>query len=126
MCAKCSGIIKFSLSLKMKKKKWGAVPPPQNIYFLFSPFSLRLTKKHSKQTCRKYVIYKFCLRHFSLKCIIKKNYLPPYCPLKFNKVQCIIKFNTIQQYEVKGKIFLHNYFVFDCAVSQMIMSTNNY
>ena len=28
------------------------------------------------------MIYMFCLYHFSLKCIIKKIYLPPYDPLK--------------------------------------------
>ena len=27
----------------------------------------------------------FCLYHFSVKCIIKKNYLPPYGPLNVGK-----------------------------------------
>ena len=49
MSAKCNGIIKFSLSLKMKKKKWAPVPPPKRL-FSVQPFSFRLTKKHSKQT----------------------------------------------------------------------------
>ena len=28
----------------------------------------------------------FCLYHFSVKCIIKKNYLPPYDPLMLNNL----------------------------------------
>ena len=48
MSAKCNGIIKFSLSLKMKKKR--APVPPLKCLFSVQPFSLRLTKKHSKQT----------------------------------------------------------------------------
>ena len=82
MSAKCNGIIKFSLSLKMKKKKRAPVRPPKRL-FSVQQFSLRLTKKHSGETniCVKYVIHNFCLRRFSLKCIIKKNYLTPYGPL---------------------------------------------
>ena len=33
----------------------------------------------------------FCLYHFSVKCIIKKNYLPPYGPLK-GTVFAVIRF----------------------------------
>ena len=84
MSAKCNGIIKFSLSQKWRRS--GPVPqcPLQNVYFLFSQFSLRLTKKKTFKTniCVNYVIYKFCLRLFSLKCIIKKNYLSPLCSLQ--------------------------------------------
>ena len=47
MSAKCNGIIKLSLSLKMKKKQ-APVPPPKRLFHV-QPFSLRLTKKHSKQ-----------------------------------------------------------------------------
>ena len=31
------------------------------------------------------MIYMFCLYHFSVKCIIKTNYLPPYGPLNTNQ-----------------------------------------
>ena len=81
MCAKCSGIIKFSLSLKMKKKKWAPVPPPKRLFSVHPVFFVIYKKTLETNICVKYVIYKFCLRLFSLKCIIKKNYLPPYGPL---------------------------------------------
>ena len=80
MCAKCSGIIKFSLSLKMKKKQ-DAVPSPKRLFSVQPVLFATYKKTLEINICIKYVIYKFCLRHFSLKCIIKKNYLPPYCPL---------------------------------------------
>ena len=32
MSAKCNGIIKFTLSLKMKKKKRSIVPPPKRLF----------------------------------------------------------------------------------------------
>ena len=86
MFAKCSGIIKFSLSLKMKKKKRGAVPPPKRLFSVQPVFFATYKKTLKTNICIKYVFYKFCLRHFSLKCIIKKNYLPPYCPLKCHMV----------------------------------------
>ena len=79
MSAKCNGIIKFSLSLKMKKR--APVPPPKHL-FSFQPIFFATYKKTLKTNiCIKYVIYKFCLRRFSLKCTIKKNYLTPYSPL---------------------------------------------
>ena len=81
MSAKCNGIIKFLLSLKMKKKKLAPVPPPKRL-FSVQPVLFATYKKTLKTNIRlKYMIYKFCLRRFSLKCIIKKNYLSPYCPL---------------------------------------------
>ena len=83
MSAKCNGIIKFSLSLKMKKKKRAPVPPPKRLFSVQPVFFVTYKKTLETNICVKYVIYKFCLRHFSLKCIIKKNYLPPYSPLKY-------------------------------------------
>ena len=82
MSANCNGIIKFSLSLKMKKKKRALVPPPKRLFSVQPVFLVTYKKTLSTNICVKYVIYKFCLRRFSLKCRIKKNYLPPYSPLK--------------------------------------------
>ena len=83
MSAKCNGIIKFSLSLKMKKKKRAPVPPPKRPFSVQPVFFATYKKTLETNICVKYVIYKFCLRRFSLKCIIKKNYLHPYGPLKY-------------------------------------------
>ena len=81
MSAKCNGIIKFSLSLKMKKKR-SIVPPPKRLVSV-QPNLFAISKKTPETNiCLKCVVYKFCLRRFSLKCIIKKTYLSPYCPLK--------------------------------------------
>ena len=80
MSAKCNGIIKFSLSLKMKKP--ALVPPPKHIFSVQPVFFMTYKKTLETNICVKYVIYKFCLRRFSLKCIIKKNYLPLYGSLK--------------------------------------------
>ena len=81
MSAKCNGIIKFSLSLKMKKKR-SIVPTPKRLFSVQPIFLVIYKKTLETNTCLKYVMYKFCLRRFSLKCIIKKNYLSPYCPFK--------------------------------------------
>ena len=48
MSAKCNGIMKFSLSLKIKKKKRAPVPLKKRP-FSVQPVFFRLTKKHSKQ-----------------------------------------------------------------------------
>ena len=82
MSAKCNGIMKFSLSLKMKKR--APVPPPKRLFSVQPIFFATYKKTLKTNICVKYVIYKFCLRRFSLKCIIKKNYLPPYGSLKLN------------------------------------------
>ena len=84
MSAKCNSIIKFPLSLKMKKKKREPVPPPKRLFSVQPVFFATYKKTLETNICVKYVIYKFCLRRFSLKCIIKKNYLPPYCSLNTN------------------------------------------
>ena len=81
MSAKCNGIMKFSISLKMKKKKRAPVPPPKRLFSVQPVFFATYKKILETNICVKYVIYKFCLRRFSLKCIIKKNYLTPYGPL---------------------------------------------
>ena len=60
MCAKCSGIIKFSLSLKMKKKKREAVPPPKRLFSVQPVFFVTCKKTLKTNICIKYVIYKFC------------------------------------------------------------------
>ena len=39
------------------------------------------------KTFSKNMIYMFCLNHFSVKCIIKKNYLPPYGSLNSSKTK---------------------------------------
>ena len=70
MSAKCNGI-KFSLTLKMKKK-WAPVPPPKCLFSVQPIFFVTYKKTLETNICVKYVIYKFCLRRFSLKCIIKK------------------------------------------------------
>ena len=54
----------------------------------------------------------FCLYHFSVKCIIKKNYLRPYDPLKdSNKsISRVLSYNVISHY---AYIFLlHAEFLF--------------
>ena len=81
MSAKCNGINKFSLSLKMKKKR-APMPPPKRLFSVQPVFFATYKKTLETYICVKYVIYKFCLRRFSLKCIIKKNYLSPYSTLK--------------------------------------------
>ena len=77
MSAKCNGIMKFLLSLKMKKKERAPVPSPKRLFSAQPVFFVTYKKALETNICVKYVIYKFCLRLFSLKCIIKKNYLTP-------------------------------------------------
>ena len=72
MSAICNGIIKFSLSLKMKKKKRSIVPPPKCLFSVQHIFFAIYKKTLKTNICLKYLMYKFCLRRFSLKCIIKK------------------------------------------------------
>ena len=91
MCAKCNGIIKFSLSLKMKKKKRAPVPPPKCLFSVQPVFFATYKKTLETNICVKYLIYKFCLRRFSLKCIITKNNLHPYCTLNPD-IHCIVFF----------------------------------
>ena len=86
MSAKCNGIMKFLLSLKMKKKKRAPVPPPKRLFSVQPVFFATYKKTLETNICVKYVIYKFCSRRFSLKCIIKKNYLPPYGPLNYHRM----------------------------------------
>ena len=82
MSAKCNGIIKFSLSLKMKKNKRAPVPPLKCLFSVQPAFFATYKKTLEANICLKYVTYKFCLRRFSLKCTIKKNWMTPYCILK--------------------------------------------
>ena len=42
-------------------------------------------KSSETKTFFQNIIYMFCLYNFSVKCIIKKNYLLPYGPLKLIK-----------------------------------------
>ena len=51
MFAKCNGIMKFSLSLKMKKR--APVPPPKHL-FSVQPVFFQLTKKNTrnKHVCK--------------------------------------------------------------------------
>ena len=61
MCAKCSGIIKFSLSLKIKKS--GAhFPPPKTSIFCSARFLCDLQKntrnKHMYKICDPQVLFK--------------------------------------------------------------------
>ena len=61
-------------------------------------------KKISRtKTFSQNMIYMFCLYHFSLKCIIKKNYLPSYSPLKN------IKKNGIYYENWAGGMYLNVY-----------------
>ena len=56
---------------------------PQSLFIFYNSFSLRLTENlHEQKAFSKSIYYMFCLYHFSVKCIIKKNYLPPYGPVK--------------------------------------------
>ena len=82
MSAKCNGIIKYLLSLKMKKKKLAPVPLPKRLFSVQPVFFATYKKTLETNICVKYVIYKFCLWYFSLKCIIKKNYLHLCGPLR--------------------------------------------
>ena len=55
---------------------------PKCLFILYNSFSLRLTENlHKPKKIPQHMIYMFCLYHFSLKSIIKKNYLPPYAPI---------------------------------------------
>ena len=54
MCAKCSGIIKFSLSLKMKKKR-GAVPPPKCLFSVQPVFFATYKKTLETNICISFV-----------------------------------------------------------------------
>ena len=60
---------------------------PKCLFIFYNLFSLQLTENFHEQkhflkaftTCFVYII-------FSVKCIIKKNYLPPYSPLKIKEL----------------------------------------
>ena len=62
MSAKYNSIIKFSLSLKMKKKKQGPVPPPKMSIFCSTHFLCDLQKntrnKHIFEICDLQVLFK--------------------------------------------------------------------
>ena len=100
MSAKYNGIIKFSLSLKMKKKR-SILPPPKCLFSVQPVFFAIYKKTLETNICLKYLMYKFCLRRFSLKCIMKKNYLSPYCPLKSTNPQEI-------KHHISAKFQKHN------------------
>ena len=100
MSAKCNDIIKFSLSLKMKKKQ-APVPPPKRLFSVQPVFFATYKKTLEINIYVKYVIYKFCLRRFSLKCIIKKNYLSRYSTLKGHR-----NFNILILF-ILSFVFLH-------------------
>ena len=59
MSAKCNGIIKFSLSLKMKKKR-APVPPIKRLFSVQPVFFMTDKKTLETNSCLKYVIYKLC------------------------------------------------------------------
>ena len=70
MSAKCNGIMKFSLSLKMKKKKLALVPPPKRLFsdqpVFFATYKKNTRNKRMCKICDLQVLFKT----FSLKCII--------------------------------------------------------
>ena len=84
MPAKCNGIIKFFSISKNEEEEAGPSAPSKTSIFCSAVFFTTYKITLETNICVKYVIYKFCLRHFSLKCIIKKNSLTPYCPLTDN------------------------------------------
>ena len=62
MSAKCKGIIKFSLSLNMKKKKQGPVPLPKRLFSVQPVFFVTYRKntrnKHMFEICDLQVLFK--------------------------------------------------------------------
>ena len=64
---------------------------PQSLFIFNNSFPLRLTEKKSSRTktFSKSIYYMFCLYHFSVKCIIKKNYLLPCGPLMFSIISSL-------------------------------------
>ena len=53
---------------------------PKSFFFLSLVFFTLDRKSSWTKTFSKSIYYMFCLYHFSVKCIIKKYYLPPYGP----------------------------------------------
>ena len=51
MSAKCNGIIKFTLSLKMKKKKRSIVPPPKRLFSVQPVFFTTYKKTLETNIC---------------------------------------------------------------------------
>ena len=58
MSAKCNGMIKFSLSLKMKKKKWASVPPPKCLFSVQPVFLSTYKKTFETNMCDLQVLFK--------------------------------------------------------------------
>ena len=60
------------------------IDPPKPLYFLCNSFSLWLREKSSQtKTFSRKVFFMFCLKHFSLKCIIILFYFRVNDPLKY-------------------------------------------
>ena len=58
---------------------------PKCLFIFYRSFSLRLTENlHEQKHFLKNMIYIFCLYHFSVQCIIKKNDLFRYGPLNLS------------------------------------------
>ena len=62
---------------------------PKCMFIFCDLFSLRLTENLNEQKNSQHTIYMFCLYHFSVKWIIKKNYLPPYSCLNILMLWCV-------------------------------------
>ena len=62
MSAKCNGIIKFSLSLKIKKKERAPVPPPKRLFSVqpvfFATYKKNTLNKHMCKICDIQVLFK--------------------------------------------------------------------
>ena len=68
---------------KIKRRVGFSRSAPPNQFIFYSSFSLLLIENHfEKKTISQKVVFMFCLLHFSLKCIIKNNYLCCYVPLE--------------------------------------------
>ena len=61
--------------------------PPNDCLFYITRFFTVDRKSSQTKTFSQNIIHIFCLYHFSVKCIIKKNYLRPYGPQAvFNQI----------------------------------------
>ena len=65
MSAKCNGIIKFSLSLKMKKNEQAPGPPPKRLFSVQPVFFATYKKPLETNICVCFQTYVFVSTHFS-------------------------------------------------------------
>ena len=93
---------------------------PKWMFIFYNSFSLWLTENiHEQKTFSQNMIYMFCSYDFSVKCIIKKNYLGLYGPLKNLYFQITFEAEIIHSEPLTDKRGL-------CLVNYLIEWLQNY